>query len=431
MTTTAPRSTSGYEMAKRLQNEPITLSLLHEAVDNINPVGYECIPISDGMDWITDHTQQFLELLEADGVSVEEFFRSHLHMNDVRLLLINEWLLWALGDDRLVFIREVFLAVSSMGHVWLKVALRVGITLEQLAEMILEKLHRYVPDTRYNIYNFTEHDFVEYGAGRVERTWRGDFRFENYEPTYWSVLSGDELIEACRIIIGKRPGVLFGGPNVNHTAGMADKLAVRLGNERVAQLLEEAAEALTGLDELINLKVVARLPLAAQLKLARRLQAEQNLVWTPWVIDMVLAEKRSASLALLQEFEANLSCGLVDYQRWYARYERIKQGERGNPVIARRIDELLRRLLKEQGYTLGLLCEEKFRGTTQLYVQVGKWKFVKDRGMTTYYRGAGEFTRFPQVGDVVAFRAGTGRELVPGRVWTATFTLVHRIEAEG
>jgi hypothetical protein len=426
MTASTTTMTEGYEMAKRIENEPMTLELLHLAIDNINPDGFEGIPFSDGMRWIARHTQAFLELLEAESIGVEEFFQQHLHNHEVDGLLWNSWLLLALGDERRVdFVCEVFLAGGAVNQDWLTAALSAGLTKEQLAEMVLDKLRQDRIHPVYNYVNFTKHEFVGRGSGRIERLWNGSLRFDEYRPTYWSMLSDGQLFEASRIVISKCPGVFFASSQSYHDACLAEKLALRLSDEQVNQLLIEAADAIETLDS-VNPKVLKLLPLDVQLKTARRL-AQQDQVVPLWVANMALTiGSENGGLELLSEFEEGFGSDIAAYQQWYQRCESfIKGQEPGDLKVVERVTDLFRQAFKKDGWIFGTLREEVHQSRHQLYVQAGRRKYVQDRHQTTYGQSGGMRT-FARVGDVVLFRAESGRMLVPGRVWAVSFTLLHR-----
>lgn len=419
--------TWGYDFAERMRTEPMTLELLHAAVDNTNPDGYEGIPFSDGMRWISRNTQAFLELLRKASCDVAEFFELHLHNSSIVSVLWNDWLLLALGNEeqQLDFITKVFLAGGSVGQEWLKVALRVGITKAQLAEMVLRKLREDKVEHASSIVNFTKHDFVEGGAGRIWENTAGYRGFE-HSTTYWSVLSDEQLVEACRIIIGKYPNLLFGHPPVNDWVGMAEKLVIRLGDEQVNQLLEEAADLMENMGA-VNLKVMGRLPLDAQLRTARRLR-DAGHCSELWVANMAMSMgSENGGLELLKEFEDFFSCDIRTYQWWSDRYERLKKELGPDDLkLAKRIDTLLCALLDVAGWTVGVLCEDIHRGRRQLCVKIGRHKYVKDRHQTTYRRSNAERDTFPVAGDVVAFRKERAYSLVPGRVSAVSFTLLQR-----
>ena len=83
-------------------------------------------------------------------------------------------------------------------------------------------------------------------------------------------------------------------------------------------------------------------------------------------------------------------------------------------------------LLKKDGWTLGTLKGERHRDRYQLYVRVGSRKYIKDYHQTTFSRSSNDTSTFPQEGDIVAFRAESGHQLVPGRVWAVSFMFLHR-----
>src|SRR6266542_4037599 len=101
MTATIDYTVIEAHLAAATREGTVDLGLLDAAVESTHPDGYEGIPYSQGLRWISRYTQMFLELLEAANSSVEEFYRRHLsnfHVGDD--LLNDEWLLFALGDKR-------------------------------------------------------------------------------------------------------------------------------------------------------------------------------------------------------------------------------------------------------------------------------------------------------------------------------------------
>ncbi|HET6747439.1 MAG TPA: hypothetical protein VFH06_05020 [Candidatus Saccharimonadales bacterium] len=421
MTATIDYTVIQGQLAEATREGTVSLELLDTAVESTHPDGYEGIPYSQGVRWISEHTQLFLELLEAAGSSVEEFYRRHLdnfHVGED--LLNNEWLLLALGDEqRVPFVREVFLAAGAAYDYWLVHALKVGISKDDLAEMIFEKLRQTKVEYRYNVINFTKHAFVGNGSGRVRQLTNGHGVFE--EPdSYWGILDDEQLLTAMQIVAKTAPNMLFSGRGSNEWFTTSEKLRLRLGDSKVDALLELAATNLQSFD-LVSLDVMAKLPLCVQLDLARRFTPSGT-----WVIQMALEmDAANGGFALLKELGDVLRTNSVTTYKWWL----TQEPDSDNLRLSQEIERRLLSALRDEGWLTGTLKTEKYQGRTQLYVRAGQCKYIKDRRQITYDLPGGS-RKFPHAGDVVLFRRGSGYPLVSGRLYATTFTLVKAADSK-
>jgi hypothetical protein len=421
-----PTLTHGYDMqAEMTMASAMTLELLHRAVDNINPDGYEGIPFSDGMGWIWKRPQAFLELLHAEGVSVEDFFRPHLGNTFIGSMLHQPWLVLALGDDtRTSFVRELLMASSHCDDRWLGTALACGVSRDDLAEMILAKLAASPIDPNSNCVDFVEYNFLHYGAGSVDILWSNKRRFRSEEATYWSILTDEQLVQAMWIVIEAAPCLLFGVFDINNGLGLADRLAIRLGDEQVAVLLEEAMSRLEDLSN-VYLKVFERLSSDVQLRTARRLMAAEQSVSSFWVASMALQMgSENGGLELLKEFRSTFQDSITDYRQWC----RKAHSQAGlDQVIVTEVERLMRTGLEKAGWVVAELDENRHKDRTQLCVRVGRGRdsvlYIKDSYQTTYRVDNGSMSTFPEKGDIVAFRPEHARSIHHnGRICVTSFT---------
>lgn len=405
------------QLADATREGTVTLELLDIAVESTHPDGNEGIPYSQGLRWISGHTQLFLELLEAAGSSVEEFYRRHLNNYHVGHDLLNdEWLLLALGDERRApFVREMFLATGDVYDHWLDLALRVKISRGDLAEMILEKLRLTKVDLRHNVSNFTRHAFMENGSGRMYRLANGRGGFQELN-TYWEILDNEQLLTAMQIVADTTPNLLFTSRGFNEPFNTSEKLRLRLGDDKVNALLEFAADNLQSLD-LVSQDVLATLPLCVQLGLARR--------FTPsgaWTIQMALQMGVDhGGIELLRELGETLKTNSVSTYTWWC-----TQRPESDNRLSTEIERLLVQALRDEGYLTGVLKTEIYRGRSQFQVRGSdRCRYIQDRQQTTYRLNSG-MAVFAREGDVVVFRQGSGYPLVPGKLYATYFTLVHR-----
>lgn len=416
MTTTENHADIQAQLADATREGTVTLELLDIAVESTHPDGYEGIPCSQGLRWISTHTQTFLELLEAASSSVEEFYRRHLNNFHVGHDLLNdEWLLLALGDERRApFVREMFLATGDVYDHWLDLALRVNISRGDLAEMILEKLRLTTVDLRRNVSNFTRHAFMANGSGRMYRLADGRGGFQELN-SYWGILDDEQLLAAMQIVANTTPNLLFAPTDFNEPFNVSEKLRLRLGDDKVNALLEFAAQNLQSLD-LVSQDVLATLPLCAQLGLARRLTP-----FGTWTIQMTLGMGEAhGGIELLRELGGTLKTNSVSIYTWWC-----AQRPESDNRLSTEIERLLVQALKDEGYLTGALMTKTYKGRSQFQVRGSDGcTYIKDRHQTTYKLNGMDV--FPDEGDVVLFRQGSGYPLSPGRLHATLFTLVHR-----
>jgi hypothetical protein len=418
MTATIDHTVIEAQLAEATREGTVSLELLDAAVESTHPDGYEGIPYSQGVRWIHSHTQLFLELLEAAGSSVEEFYRRHLDNFHVGSDLLNdEWLLLALGDERrALFTREVFLAAGDVHHYWLERALRVKISKGDLAEMILEKLRQTKVDLKFNVSNFTRHSFVKDGSGRMCRLFNGNYRFED-PNSYWGVLDDEQLLAAMQVVAETAPNLLFASSGSYELLSVSERLRLRLSDDKVDALLEFASVNLQSLD-LVSQDVLAELPLCVQLGLARRFTPSGT-----WVIQMALQMgAANGGFQLLKELGDVLKTNSVTSYKWWL----TQEPDGDNLRLSQEIERRLLSALRGEGWLSGTLKTQKYQGRTQLYVKAGQCKYIQDRHQTTYGLPGG-MTTFAREGDVVLFRKGSGYPLVPGRLYATFFTLVRRL----
>lgn len=399
--------------------EGMTLASLHQLVREVDRSGYETIPFSKGMNLICRHPSGFLQFLRRQGdVNVEDFFAEHLGEpeSDLGLLLNSGMLLLATGSEMLEFIRQIVLQCGPTNSLWLRIMQPVGVSQADVAELILEKLRAAPPvKTEYSVWSFLTHDFVEYGAGRVER--HGACKPSFYDSiTYWSMLSDEQLLEAMRIVASKAPFALFAYPSVNHSVSVADKLAARLGDEVVNQLLEETAELLQYSHMgYVSIASLQQLSLDTQLKLARRIEKPSP----QWVIAMALELGAKDGEGLVDEFrEVLLASTIQVYQTWRSRYFATT-----GTALRGCIEGVLQQGLRQAGWQIVTLREVTFKNRQQVQVRVEGVKYVQERHQREY-GPSGQYLS-PAAGDLVAFRPESAYQLGTG-IKAVSFTFISR-----
>lgn len=417
-------------------NGTLTAELLGEAVDTIDDAGYETIPSSVGMDWIWRNSKALAENIS----DVPGFFRAHLDNSYITGAIHSEELLRLIPEEeREQFVREVLFRHTPANNGWVEAAINAGVSREAVAEMVLEKLRR--SQVISGVWTFIEHDFLEYGAGRVERAsslrdflqhrlapgeaeriagemqqtpgvervgtslaagmslldddpWQ--WRFAE-EPTLWSVLDDEQFVEALRICIGKSPNLLFSGRRVNETITLTQKLRMRLSPEQLEAVLMEAAGKLESLDG-VNLDELDRLSPTVQLEIARRTGGGS----LDFVVRLALMLGfKNCGYELCEEFSEQFASGhsATNYRRLWGKLQKAE-----HKVMASHIEERLLKRLEADGYVLGQATEGKYfnrklgRECSQMQVRDERETYVQDRYQHRYHPAEGDWVLFDKRG---------------------------------
>ncbi|MGF7229439.1 MAG: hypothetical protein ACQR33_05675 [Candidatus Saccharibacteria bacterium] len=411
------------------------VGVLEETINTIDFAGYETIPTSIGMGWLHANIEVFAQMYSrlSDPEPVW-FFRRILGSDNGYLfsLLYSAQLLNLIGDEyREGFIRDLFAKLPPEGNDWIKNLLKAGISRDDIAEMILQRLADTEIDPRYNYPHFVG-SFLRYGAGRIERGYRDyhylpDGRsawwFENFaEVTMWSLLSDDQLVEALRICEAKLPGTLFhkldnSSPVIQLQARLMDRNTddeqLEAGRQRIEDLLIAAAAALTPAGfRNASIETLALLPVAEQRKLLVRLEGGsiRFLISLASQVDdgRELFDKYIASLSVTQGVGPQLYSWVLSYLK-----------EVTNRELADHIADTLVVNLRHAGYNFGIVTEGivpsgRRKGCRRDQVVINGMTYVHNSASRDYY---------PKVGDQVIFYAKGGRVLTP-RVLVVTFTPV-------
>jgi len=358
------------------------------------------IPESVGLAWMQCNT----ELLDSFIGDPAEFLIAHLDVDHFgEVLMVSSGIMEIVPEaDRARVYQETFRRCGARNHTWVQKAIKLGVTREVIAGMLLEKLHGCTVDLDRSNWNFLQHDFLKYGSGRIDRF---DFRDERHSygfedsDTYWSVLTDEQLVEVVKIIIEKAPNLLFEDGGVNRDVNTRRKLRIRLDDSVLTPLLEEAAGKLTSLSH-VSLDELLRLPVPVQMEVARRTGGSIELV-----VRMALLMGTEEGESLLGEFdplfEADGAMG-VFRQMWST----LSTTE--NTVMADRIKRKLLRSAEAHGYLYGQVREHQYynkkagRVLTQMRVVRDGKSYVQDRQQHRYVA---------KQGDWVFYRPIEGRQL--------------------
>jgi len=397
------------ELDEAAANGSLTPELLGEAVETEDSAGYETIPCSVGMSWLWHNAAVFAENID-DALG---FFQAHMDNPYIGGVLSQAELLQLIPEtDREDFVREVFERHGGR----IEGIIEAGVPRAVVAELILAQLRRTPVDPYSTSADFVRHDFLSWGFrleyNRDTETWH----FREDEVTLWSILDDGQLVEAAHICIAKAPHMLFWGTDVNRRITLADTFGLRLGAEKVNELLLEAASNLPSMHD-VSIQVIDRLAVKDQLTLARRLDGGS--------LDLVvhLALKLGydgGGKELIEEFDAQFRSGhsAANYRRLWSK---LRSGCVDNQAMADTIEYRLRRQLDYDGYQLGQVVEGKYfdrreqRQKRQMRVDGENVTYVQDRYQHRY---------FAKEGDWVLFKPSEGRRLTP-KVISVIFIPAH------
>jgi hypothetical protein len=248
-------------------NHTLSAAMLIEAIGSIDTAGHETIPYSIGMRWILRNPVEFMM---AVGYAYP-FFCQCVDMDYIDGVLFSEELLRFIPENRRAdLVRMILERHTPANNGWVKPCLDAGIPRDELARMVIDKLRAHNAETSRGYWNFLEHDFLRYGAGRVEGNALGAGLYFGEEHTLWSLLTDDQLYEAIVICADKAPGLLFSAGDINSRITLVQKLQLRLSKEQVLQLLELAADNLQSMSD-VSLDIFGQLPLVHRTQIATKL----------------------------------------------------------------------------------------------------------------------------------------------------------------
>lgn len=421
------------------------MDVLFETINTIDDAGYETIPTSIGMSWLHDNPEEFGRLIvqrtngSDDPFRVVWFFRRLLHHvgnHHVFSVLFNEDLLRLIPEEyREELIVEIFSQYPPESPDWVGVLLKVGISREAIAAMIMHKL-RHAGEVSRSIVNFVVHGFLKYGAGRMDRGW------DRYRPngrscywfldkdTVWSVLDDDQLEEALLIVEQKVPGILFEDPHYGSPiitmecrfmASLADD-EFAAGSQRIVRILTIAARNLSR-NALSNasLEVLNLLPE----DVLRELIVKHEGGTIKFLVHMAFRLQDGRKL-----FDRYITTAYVMNQGsiastfcWAYPILQKKEKDGKDDALAYAIEDQLKRCLDWAGYKLGTVSIGTVphgwrKGNAQPEVHAGGKLYIEP------YNPYSRRDYRPQKGDLVVFNT-KGRHLTPIVIETS-FMLVNR-----
>lgn len=410
-------------ISRAVVETPMNLALLHKAVDNVNTDNtHHPARFSDGIRWIENNTLAFLKLLDAEGVSADEFFYPHIRYNYFmrRVLCSRQLLLAVPADRRTRFVCHIFLMCEAVDIALLAPSIACGVTPAEMGEMILAKLQE-TPFDDFLLNNGWMYNFLLYGAGPVLCNSSGWLHFDSTRLTYWSLLSDDQLKQVIDKLVAGRPDLLFGVVDPDSGVALADRLEVRFGATRTASILEKAASRLKKLSKQARVDVFTRLPTGVQVETACRLAKADQTIPYIWIAKMALAmEHRKRDLSLLDELLKGSQCHVSDYLQWC---ELLDSQPTQDTYLLDYIDQFMRAGLQANGWAVAQLNERVRFSRRQLYVEVDGAVYLFKPEQTVYQYAGKTYTPCP--GDRVAFRPQDAEWLHPsGSICRVGFTLV-------
>lgn len=419
----------------RDENEALEfLSALEQAIKTTYYDGYESIPYSIGMDWLRRNDQIFIRVFSFLPEGMNDpiwFYQSLMDEHNLWSLVYYNELLAQVGEqNREPFVRELFAAHPPVdGGSWVKVFVKLGISRETIAEMVLQQLQNTTINTRYNVPDFVK-QFIQLISGHMY--YSGEWRrqngysawvFEDRGPTICDQLTDQQLIEALLICEAKYPGILFHGGRPSTIDALEARFLNReteverqAGRQRIIELLVDAARSLTsqGL-QYASPESIDLLPTDEKRNLVERLD-KLPLGLLVQVASLVGDGRQLFDNHVSKCVGDNIVAAFCDAQ------SQLKQMP--DRSLAEHIDRVMVNHLRTNGFVVGKITVGKHRGGQQLQVESGKMRFVERTGD---YR-CGKY--YPREDDRVVFHPGSGRVLVPGRVTAVTFTLVSRPSAK-
>lgn len=426
---------------KHLAAGTLTVQQLIDAINSIDATGYEIIPGSIGLKWLSNLLDQAERARKARpenahgnaDVIAAERLRACIPMEDVYLVCVgNPHIAVMLCDSKLIGLirqpadRAAFMHAILEQHwpynsAWVRVCLEAGIAQSEIAKAILSLLRR-DPTSNQAGRSFLLHDFLDDGAGQARVV-----DYESDKPiwqlresnTLWSVLTDDQLIEAMRICIGKTPWSLFGPRSINSALTLAEKLDIRLTTEQLQTLLAEAADKLTSLAG-VSIEAFSRLALQRQRQLIEEIPdcSLELLVHTAAQVPDHFTFFRDQAGKICEDASTALSKQFCKLQPQLAALRMQSDTLRR---FADHVDRTLVNQLELQGYIVDTLVKQPYRDGWQLCVQHDGHAYVEQRGWSSV---SGD-RYFPELGDRVVFKPSNGRRLTP-RVTAVPFSLVSR-----
>jgi hypothetical protein len=374
-------------LTERAKNGTLTEQQLDDAVGTVvdMPDDYSR---SVGFYWIKKNIDAFCQAVD----DVPAFLWRHVgnHYFGVLVVLRAELLELLPEPDRARYIRTSVMQHGTRNTGWVFAAKKVGVTNEQLAEIVLDRLRTTV--VQANSANFLD-EFLQYG----------------YEHE-WAVLTDEQLETALMICALKSP--------VNVLTKWSDIWA-RLGDEQSRAIMIVAADQI---DQVHHLRVLRQLPIETQRSLLRRIdQVDMNLrsATAKFIVEVAL----ELGVDFYHEMQSVIK--QIDPANFLSTVYATLQASKGKGGTQKENAEAIERFVLQRCDDEGYLIGTVIRGTyfdrnsqqerRQLKVQVGRYTYVENRN--------GSHRRyFPKEGDVVIFHPTNGRQLTP------SVTAVHFIQ---
>jgi hypothetical protein len=376
-------------------------------MDTEDFAGGDVIPFCMGTTWFNKETIAiFGQLVEGDPVW---FLRQHMHRYISDVLFDSELLLLISDEHRFQFIRDALMASTPANEGWVKGVLGAGLSNDQVAKLILERLRNTHVDLKYNMADFVRSSFARYGAQFELDSCRRTPYLSSGQITYWSILSDEQLFEALDICDEKAPGILFYEKNLMlglqaRFIGLSrDDEATKAGQRIIDGLLVKHANKLTSLAR-VDYDMFGMLPSAKQVELVKKFDGGNTvyLVHAAMAaLDWGLFDKYVGALALKDK--GNYAHVLINTQSVlqptgvslpidHAEHcdERIQ--------LAGHITKILESNARWAGFILGVVRKQHgdnyVTDTANSWVYIHDW-MAADRTSNRY---------FPQEGDYVMFR---------------------------
>jgi len=407
------------ELDQAAANGTLTEERLALALDQSDEAGFETIPYSIGMNWIRRNPQAFARAVEDPFA----FICSHLDNYGIRGFLYYEELLKLVAEDRRAeLVRAVLMRCTPSNNSWVESCLSVGVSREELAQMMLDKLCGCEVDTTAHVWNFLEHDFLRYGAGRVESNrLGGGLRFAEGN-TLWSLLTDEQLYEAVSICADKAPSLLFSTGDINSRITLVRKLRLRLSEATVQQLLLEAAYNLKSLGG-VSLDIFSQLPLVDRRLIAEKLDGGSLELVIRLALEMGGTQGREFCTKYAERF--NDGSAVDNIRRLWAmlaaKYDVSSSEDVLTAEVALHVQRRLIQRLKNEGFIyaqakMGSYFNRKAgRNLPQAQVEFNGLIYVQDRFQRRYNA---------KDGDWVIIDPKRGKQLTP-KVVSVVFVPAH------
>lgn len=365
---------------KAVADGTLTEQLLHDAVDTIDHAGYETIPESIGMGWILNHTTDnerrtccdfnFGVWIEENGINLADFFRQHMNNHHIEWITRSHSIMQLIPtDERLAFVRDMLMHFNhETGERWIRCCLEVGISREDLAQLVLDRLHAGDYAENFLVYGSGERCAITSSLSDGVATQWG----LPANNTCWSLLSDDQLVKTLMLCAEQAPKQFYTGFRVNSSYTAAEKMLLRLPYDLAKEVMLHAATCLPDLKGASTRALSLLQPEDRDIVLYIHNGGENPFLLT-WVAAQL---DYDAGMAILDEYGHTFNEGdpVSLYRHLWMEW---KPAER--PLV---VNHALNRALvaaKAKGYRIGTVQTGKHRGQSEYFVLIDGTKYVNPR----------------------------------------------------